>query len=226
MNHVFTRKLEDRPVITLNKKLQPVAESSKIRAELSSFMGTLARQCVPLDYINWSVVPESHKNSWWEYVQTKYIIPEEGKGWVLRTMTELWRIHKSRVKAEYYTKYSTDVERLQNRPDSILLEKFKVLLEYWGDEDVQTKAVTNAGNRKKVTDVHNAGHTSFAQIGKNMKNKKKIPQTPRKRHIYPKLARILLRLKVMQQKLVVTVKRKFSWTLMVMGQTSWLTGLA
>lgn len=73
MNHVFTRKLEDRLVITLNKKLQPVAESSKIRAELSSFVGTLARQCVPLDYINWSVVPESHKNSWWEYVQVNTI---------------------------------------------------------------------------------------------------------------------------------------------------------
>ncbi|KAL8094405.1 hypothetical protein AgCh_036076 [Apium graveolens] len=89
---------------------------------------------------------------------TKYIILEEGKGWVLRTMAELWRIHKSRVKAEYYTKYSTDKERLQNMPASIPLEKFKVLLEYWGDEDVQTKA----------------------------KNKKKMPQTPRKGHIYPK----------------------------------------
>ncbi|KAL8099677.1 hypothetical protein AgCh_032080 [Apium graveolens] len=99
---------------------------------------------------------------------TKYIIPEEGKGWVLRTMDELWRIHKSRVKAIYYTKYSTDVERLQNRPASIPLEKFKVLLEYWGDEDVHIKAVTNAENWKKVTDVHNAGRTSFTQIGKNM----------------------------------------------------------
>ncbi|KAL8132402.1 hypothetical protein AgCh_008051 [Apium graveolens] len=128
MNHAFTRKLEDIPVITLNKKLQPVDESSKIRAELSSFMGTLARQCVPLDYINWSVVPESHKNSWWDL----------------------------------------DVERLQNRPASIPFEKFKVLLEYWGDEDVQTKAVTSAGNRKKVTDVHNAGGTSFAKNGKDM----------------------------------------------------------
>lgn len=87
---------------------------------------------------------------------------------MLRTMAELWRIHKSRVKAEYYTKYSTDVERLQNRPTSIPLEKFKVLLEYWGDEAVQNKAQTNAGNRKKVTDVHNAGRTSFAQIGKDM----------------------------------------------------------
>ncbi|KAL8116578.1 hypothetical protein AgCh_022925 [Apium graveolens] len=35
-----------------------------------------------------------------------------------------------------------------------------------GDEDVQTKAVKNAGNRKKDTDVHNAGRTSFTQIAK------------------------------------------------------------
>lgn len=83
-------------------------------------------------------------------------------------MAELWRIHKSRVKIEYYTKYETDAERLQNRPNWIPLEKFKVLLEYWGDKKVTKTARTNAENRKKVTDVHNAGRTSFAQIGKDM----------------------------------------------------------
>lgn len=71
MSHVFTRKFDERPVITLNSRLQPVAENREIRAELSSFVGALARQCVPLDYVNWSVVPESHKTSWWEYVQVK-----------------------------------------------------------------------------------------------------------------------------------------------------------
>lgn len=83
-------------------------------------------------------------------------------------MAELWRIHKSRFKVRYYTKYHTDEDRLKNRPQSIPLEKFKVLLKYWGDESVQTKAEKNIVNRKKVADTHTAGRTSFAQIGNEM----------------------------------------------------------
>lgn len=71
MSAVFTRKLEDRPVLTLNHELQPVSENSKIRSEYSSFLGTLARQCVPLDYISWHEVPDGQKNGWWEFIKVK-----------------------------------------------------------------------------------------------------------------------------------------------------------
>ena len=71
MNSVFTRRLEDRPELTLNHELQPVHENSKIRSEFGSFLGTIGRQCVPLDYVNWSRVPEGEKIGWWEFVKVK-----------------------------------------------------------------------------------------------------------------------------------------------------------
>lgn len=69
MNHVFTRKLNERPVLSLNRELQPVSKNRKVVAELSSFLGTIARLYIPLDFVNWSKVPEEEKDGWWEYVK-------------------------------------------------------------------------------------------------------------------------------------------------------------
>ena len=102
------------------------------------------------------------------HMQTKYVIPEEGKDWVLKTICDAWRMYKSRFKAEYYTKYDNDEERLKRRPQSIPLEKFKILLQYWGDEKIKSTAVKNANNRRRVIDTHTAGRTSFAQIRNDM----------------------------------------------------------
>lgn len=54
-----------------------------------------------------------------------------------RTLADLWRVHKSRIKKKYYTKYNSDEERLQNRPEDIPLEDFKQLLIYWGDDEIK-----------------------------------------------------------------------------------------
>ena len=61
MNHVFTRKLEDRPVVSLNSDFQPYSRKDKVVTELSSFLGTIARLYIPLDFVNWSKVPEEEK---------------------------------------------------------------------------------------------------------------------------------------------------------------------
>lgn len=74
MNHVFTRKLEDRPVVSLNSDFQPYSRKDKVVTELSSFLGTIARLYIPLDFVNWSKVPEEEKTGWWEYVRVKSYI--------------------------------------------------------------------------------------------------------------------------------------------------------
>ncbi|KAL8107476.1 hypothetical protein AgCh_024042 [Apium graveolens] len=125
MNHVFIRRLDERPVINLNRDLQPVSKEKKVITEFSSFIGTIARLYIPLDYVNWSKVPEAIKDGWWEYIKTKYIIPEEGKDWVIKSLADDWRVYKSRVKSACYTKFDTDAERMKSRPANITVEQFK-----------------------------------------------------------------------------------------------------
>lgn len=78
-------------------------------------------------------------NFMFDKLQDKYIIPEEGEKWVNKTLNSSWRVHKSRMKKNHYLKYETDEERIQNKPDEIPLDDFKMLLRYWGEEGVQVK---------------------------------------------------------------------------------------
>lgn len=57
--------------------------------------------------------------------------------WVMMTICDAWRPKKSRVKGKNYYKYDNDAERIKNKHVKIPLEEFKVLLQYWGDEEVQ-----------------------------------------------------------------------------------------
>lgn len=67
MSKVHGRRIDEKVVISLNAKGQPVSENQKIVTELSNFVGTLARDNVSLTYINWHVVPDQMKNQMWEY---------------------------------------------------------------------------------------------------------------------------------------------------------------
>lgn len=55
----------------------------------------------------------------------------------MKTIQTAWKGYKARTKRDHYTPYATDEERLQNKPEDIPLEEFKLLLNYWGDPDVQ-----------------------------------------------------------------------------------------
>ncbi|KAL6558417.1 hypothetical protein OROMI_018767 [Orobanche minor] len=80
--------------------------------------------------------------------------------------------HKSRIKRDNYNPYSTDEERLANRPEQVSLSDWKIILKYWGDEKVQKVARKNSESRKKITETHTIGSTSFAQVAHKMRLEK------------------------------------------------------
>ncbi|XP_065877304.1 uncharacterized protein [Euphorbia lathyris] len=182
MDIVHTRRHEERKVIVLNDNFQPVSTDGKSTPELSNFLGTLARYYVPLDIIDWRKVPD--KDNMWEFVKDKYIIPEEGKPWVMRTIRDAWRVYKSRIKEKHYSLYDNDEERIQHKPKDIPLEEFKTLLQYWADKKVQELAKKNAESRKKIIDTHTAGPRSFAQIRKKLQLEKPNQEEPSKAEIF------------------------------------------
>lgn len=174
MNAVYTMRADEKKIIKLNIELQAVADDDKVLSEFKDFLGTLGRQSVPLDCINWPRFPQQQKEELWSFVKTKYEIPEEGRTYTLRTIGAAWRQHKSRVKNDHYKPYNNDEDRLKNKPNVISVEEFKVLLKYWGDAEVQERAKKNAENRQLIVETHTAGRKSFAQIGEKIKAEKKI----------------------------------------------------
>lgn len=65
------------------------------------------------------------------------MIDETGKKWVLRTVNDLWRVYKSRLKEKHFTPYETDEERLAHKPENIPLKQFEHLLEYWNSGEAK-----------------------------------------------------------------------------------------
>lgn len=76
-------------------------------------------------------------NNYIVVLQTKYMVPEEGKKWVLKAIGECWKGHKHKVKKNHFDKYETDAERRQNRPETISEDVFMDLLKYWNLERVK-----------------------------------------------------------------------------------------
>ncbi|KNA04032.1 hypothetical protein SOVF_203470, partial [Spinacia oleracea] len=68
--------------LILNKFGQPVGPDDETVEEFTRFLGTVAKnsELAPLNFINWPSLP-THDNIW-EYVQEKYLVPEEGRKWV------------------------------------------------------------------------------------------------------------------------------------------------
>ncbi|WOG87627.1 hypothetical protein DCAR_0206857 [Daucus carota subsp. sativus] len=172
MDKVHTRSFDKRIVIEMNDDFQPIAENDKVLSELSSFLGTLAKRCVPLTYVTWRHVPKNLRQTMWNYVKARYVIPDELESWVIETIHSSWKTYKSRTKAGHFTAYENDEMRLENRPDDIPLETFKMLLDYWNDESIQEKARKNANARKHYVDTHTLGPKSLAQYRYKMK---KVP---------------------------------------------------
>lgn len=67
MDRVHARKPSEKKIITMNHLFQPVAETKKVVAELSNFLGTIARSYVPLNFVNWSQVPKNEKDAYWGF---------------------------------------------------------------------------------------------------------------------------------------------------------------
>ena len=71
------------------------------------------------------------------FVQQKYIVPPEGKKWVMETTNDSWRAYKSCKKKKYYLAYNTDELRWQHCPKTLSRDTFTQLLAYWGNEKIQ-----------------------------------------------------------------------------------------
>ncbi|KAH9603542.1 hypothetical protein KSS87_015574, partial [Heliosperma pusillum] len=134
LHDVHMRPYKKRKAIFLNEfgqPIGPITEKEDTVSEFSLFLGTIARDYgyAPLVYNTWRKMP--NKEKMWDYVLLNYIVPEEGKNWVLRTIGAAWRIHKCRFKRKHYYSYKDDKTRWQNKSKRVLDENFINLLAKW-----------------------------------------------------------------------------------------------
>ncbi|XP_049364749.1 uncharacterized protein LOC125829584 [Solanum verrucosum] len=71
------------------------------------------------------------------FKQSKFLIPVEGKKWVMTGLRDAWRRHKQKIKEKFFDKNSTLEDMLAKRPDGIPDNQFRQLIKYWKHPTVQ-----------------------------------------------------------------------------------------
>ncbi|KAL2943004.1 Ankyrin repeat domain-containing protein 17, partial [Bienertia sinuspersici] len=179
---IHARTLEERTPIILNCYGQPIGPTRKDVKDLSRFLGTIARttEFAPLNYVNWPSVP-THDQIW-EYVLEKFMIPPEGRSWVLETVNLSWRGYKSKLKKMYLEA----VEKGSNLDELYELvpeDELKDLISYWNTSPVKEQSKKQR-NREKLDDMHTMGPSSYAALRHKLKQEDPNKQEPSKAKVY------------------------------------------
>ncbi|WMV24438.1 hypothetical protein MTR67_017823 [Solanum verrucosum] len=182
---IHARNLEERKEVTFDKG-QAVGPTNKIVSKLSNFIGTIARnpRFISLMYTSWHAVPIDTKKRMWEYINSKFLIPVEGKKWVMTDLRDAWRRHKKKIKENFFYKNSTLENMLAKRPDSIPDNQFRQLIEYWKNPTVQAICEMNSQNRKKQKWRHRMGPINFARVRVALRAAKDDNEEPSKSEMF------------------------------------------
>ncbi|KAH0667865.1 hypothetical protein KY285_029071 [Solanum tuberosum] len=129
-----------------------------------STKGTISRnpRFINLMYTSWHAVPKDTKKRMWEYINSKFLIPVEGKKWVMTGLRDAWRRHKQKIKERCFDKNSTVEDMLAKRPNDIPEGQFRQLI------------------KKKQKWRHRMGPINFARVRVALRATKENNEEPSK----------------------------------------------
>ncbi|KAL5846160.1 hypothetical protein ACOSQ3_009684 [Xanthoceras sorbifolium] len=78
--------------VTFNELGQPLGDSS---IALSTCIGTITTQMIPITYSSWPEVPDVVKDSVWETMKARFGLDDVGKSNIFNSMNTCWRQYKS-----------------------------------------------------------------------------------------------------------------------------------
>nr|XP_025650800.1 uncharacterized protein LOC112746897 isoform X1 [Arachis hypogaea] len=73
------------------------------------------------------------------FFRSKFILPKEGKEWVMTGVQEAWKGYKTRIKGKHFEIYNNIEVILKNRPLDIPEVQFRKLITYWSIPSVKDK---------------------------------------------------------------------------------------
>ncbi|KAF6154935.1 hypothetical protein GIB67_018372, partial [Kingdonia uniflora] len=76
---------------------QAIEEGS---VDLSTFLGSLGREMVPITVDDWRGFDKKKLNRIWEIIKQKFVLDEHNKKYCLQSLGKLWRSYKSRLRAK------------------------------------------------------------------------------------------------------------------------------
>ncbi|KAF6157055.1 hypothetical protein GIB67_041516, partial [Kingdonia uniflora] len=81
-------------MIRFNERGQAIEEGS---VDLSTFLGSLGREMVPIAVDNWRGFKKKKLDRIWEIIEQKFVLDEHNKKYCLQSLGKLWKSYKSRL---------------------------------------------------------------------------------------------------------------------------------
>ncbi|XP_049359539.1 uncharacterized protein LOC125824234 [Solanum verrucosum] len=136
--------------------------------DIVNYAGLIMRNSISFQDGNWQNIVSKHGETMWYKVKDKFEVSgglraHKLQGFVISTMQRLFRAWKARLH-NHYCAYSTDEDRLSNRPEDVELEDWKYLVKYFGSEKFKVISERNKNNREKQITKHSCGTRSFAEV--------------------------------------------------------------
>ncbi|KAM6558032.1 hypothetical protein CsatA_027271 [Cannabis sativa] len=174
---------EGRLPVKFNALGQPIGKAS---ISLSSFLGPLVREVVPVTLPDWRKITLGMKEVLWRSIQARYIVDKEWKkNYIFQSMGDLWRASKSRLVAKV-KKAPNEHERLKLKPDNIktVIEwrafiKEKTSLEFQAKSD-KFKEIRN----KRLP--HTCSRKGYARLIDDMMNSSAKNEEPSRVDVWTK----------------------------------------
>ncbi|MED6123617.1 hypothetical protein PIB30_050801 [Stylosanthes scabra] len=123
--------------------------------------GTLGRnkRVVSLCYTSWVAVPPEKKKFMWDYTNTKFILPENIKKWVVQSVRDAWKRFKGKIKQKHFLSYDNVEDMVKNQPMQVPPSEFIRLMLYWSHPLIQREA-NGANEEPKRFEVFIATRTN------------------------------------------------------------------
>ncbi|XP_057734542.1 uncharacterized protein LOC130949978 [Arachis stenosperma] len=117
---IYARTMEQQEEITFDLG-QPVGPTDQSVSNLTSFVGTIGRnkRFVSLLYTSWHAVPPKAKKFMWDYVNTKFFLPDSGEKWVIQAIRDAWKRFKRKIKQKHFVPYDNIEDMVKNRPPQV-----------------------------------------------------------------------------------------------------------
>uniref|UniRef100_A0A804MJD2 Uncharacterized protein n=1 Tax=Zea mays TaxID=4577 RepID=A0A804MJD2_MAIZE len=179
-----------RIVVNCNELNQPIGEEAGV---LAKFLGMVARNgsLCSLSFKDWRLLigkkdrnnKQINKEAILNQVKKRFLYPARMETWVLQTIGERWRQHKSNLKSIFYPHKNQDANN-SNAPDGVLADQWVAFVNNWMTPKAQDLSETNRINCTRRKAVHTFGTKSFARNREDLRENDPEMKYPHRAVLY------------------------------------------
>ncbi|XP_066347517.1 uncharacterized protein [Miscanthus floridulus] len=114
----------------------------------------------------------------------RFLYPYRMEKWILRTIGERWRQHKSNLKSIYFDEYKSTKANHSNVPNGIIAHQWIALVDNWTTQKALDISKKNRVNCTKKKSTHTTGTKSFARNREESREKDPEKKYPHRAVLY------------------------------------------